>query len=282
MKKKSIIIIAILVVIIVALIIALVVTNLPKREEVADKPEEVVQEVVKEFEPVYISLDSPIVGDMYERVNITPHNVFHKFDGKELNKENISDDNICTAAFYYVNLNKKVNEIRPSVSTNGYSGKLETSFMDTAVTKMFGTIDYNYGNVYYIEDTLYLLKYDETDKVFYRMSGFGGANAPRNCSAITEVVEYEDRYEAKEMFIFGHDYPDGFDVKDYDGNVLNEGRRHTQEEIDSMESKIVGYSSDDLSKKILSTYEKEAYGYKHTFMKNSDGTYTWAKTEKLN
>ena len=278
MKKKYVIIIAILAVIIVGLIVALVVTNLPKKEKAVDEPKEDVQK----FEPLYLALDSDIVADIYERVNITPNNVFHKFDGSELNKENISDDKVNTAAYYYGNLEKKVEVMRPSIENEGHSGKLETSVMDSTVKKMFGDIDYNYANVYYIQDNVYLLRYDEKDNVFYRMSGFGGGNAPKNYSVITEVIEYEDRYEAKEMFIFGHEYPDGFEVKDYEGNRLNEGANYTQEEIDSMNSTIVGYSKEAMDKKILSAYEKQAYGYKHTFMKNSDGSYTWAKTEKLN
>lgn len=278
MKKKYLIIIAILAVVIIGLVIALVVTNLPKKEKSVDEPEAKVQE----FVPNYIALDSDIVADMYERVNIIPHYVFYKFDGKELDLENISDDDINTAAYYYGKLDRNVEEMRPSVSTNGYSGKLETRFIDSAVKKMFGDIEFNYGNIYYGQDDLFLLKYDEADKVYYRMSGFGGATAPINYSAITEVIEYEDRYEAKEMVIFGQIVGPEYEVRDYDGNVLNEDNKYKIEDFDSMESTIVGYSANNISKKVLSTYQKQAYGYKHTFMKNADGTYTWAKTEKLN
>ena len=102
MKKKYVIIIAILAVVIVGLIVALVVTNLPKKEKAVDEPKEDVQK----FEPLYLALDSDIVADMYERVKITPRDIFHKFDGNELNLENISDDALQTAAFYYGKLDK--------------------------------------------------------------------------------------------------------------------------------------------------------------------------------
>ena len=282
MKKKNIIIISILLIIIVVLTIALVIINLPKNKTDEDKLNVSNVEQKQEFEPLYIALDSDIVADMYERINIIPHNIFHRFDGNELNLEKLSDDDINTAAYYYGKLERNIEEMRPSVSANGYSGKLETRFMDSAVKKMFGDIEFNYGNIYYVQDYLYLLKYDETDKVFYRLSGFGGATVPINYSVITEVIEYEDRYEAKEIMIFGQIVGPEYEVRDYDDNVLNEDSKYKTEDFDTMESTIAGYSSDSIAKKILTKYEKQAYGYKHTFMKNSDGTYTWAKTEKLN
>ena len=276
MKKKYVIIIAILAVIIVGLIVALVVTNLPKKEKAVDEPKEEVQK----FEPLYLALDSDIVADMYERVKITPRDIFHKFDGNELNLENISDDALQTAAFYYGKLDKYSEKINSTASI--YSSKLDKKYVDEMVKKMFGVENFKHGNIYYIDEGIIRYAYDENDDIYYSLGGFGGAHAPFNYSAITEVIEYEDRYEAKEMFIFGHMVGPEYEVRDYDGNVLNENNKYKIEDFDNMESNIVGYSDNAICKKVLTAYEKQAYGYKHTFMKNSDGTYTWAKTEKLN
>ena len=39
------------------------------------------------------------------------------------------------------------------------------------------------------------------------------------------------------------------------------------------------YSNNEYNKKFISKYYDEATEYKHTFMKNEDGTYYWLKTE---
>ncbi len=280
MNKKSAIIISILVAVIIVLIIALICTVCCIKKSEKEIAGEEVGQVENEFEPLYISLDSDMVADIYERVNITPHYVFHKFDGNELNLDNISADEINTAAYYYGDLEKRIEQMNPITSKNGYDGKLATMFMDSAVNKMFGQITYNYANVYYMQDNAYILRYNEEDNVYYKISGFGGANAPTKYSVITEVVEYEDRYEVKEKFLFGHSYPmEEYSVKNYDGDEI---AKYNKEQIDAMESTVIGYASSDIDKKILSTHIDDAYEYKHTFTKNSDGTYTWLKTEKLN
>ena len=86
MRRSSVITIVILVLVIIGLIVALVVINLPQKESVDENTvienneslqDEKQQGDVSEETPTSVSLDNPIVKDMYSVLNGQTTDLFH-------------------------------------------------------------------------------------------------------------------------------------------------------------------------------------------------------------
>lgn len=285
MRRSSIITIIILILVIICLIVALVVTNLGKNDEekeitISENKESLKNNEEEKEEPVNVSLDSQVVKDMYELLN---HQIFHYFKKGYITAETLSDDYIQTIA-YYKEAKNHVEEITLENSPN-ISGRLDKKYMDEAVKKIFGDIEYEPTGALY-QDGVYEITYDANDGVYYRGSGFGGASNFGTYTAITKVEEYSDKYIVTEKLVsveLDYQTPIGiFNVYSYYGihfqyagylGVLREN------EIENLKVNHEMYSTNEKGKKIISLYYDDATEYKHTFVKNEDGSFYWQKTE---
>ena len=107
MKRSSVIAIVLLVLVIIGLIIALVVTNIPKEvdentviENNESLQDEKQQGDVSEETPTSVSLDNPIVKDMYSVLNGQTTDLFHYIKKGTLTVEDISNEYIQTIAYF--------------------------------------------------------------------------------------------------------------------------------------------------------------------------------------
>ena len=283
MRRSSIITIILLVLIIICLSVALVVTNLPKKEQPINNTSEDVTPVDEKVEtPSYLDLNSEIVADMYKRLNsgFDVIELFHYLKLGKITIEDLTDEDIQTVAFYYDCWSK----VEKSNSTLSFEdGILKVDFMDETVNKLFGNIKYEHSYAYWGKKSAKRLVYSEEDGVYHSISGFGGGSNFNYYTAITEVREYSDRYEVVEKGVgilknaFPSDectiYPYYTTITYSDEPILT---YKTEGELNGTKSV---YSGTELGKKAISTCYDQATEYKHTFMKNEDGSYYWIKSE---
>lgn len=287
MRRSSIITIIILILVIICLIVALVVTNLPQGNEQdknanIENNEEIKNDKEEKSEPEVpkkVALDNEIVQDMYNMVNGRTGDIFHCLKKGKLTVEDLSNEYIQTIAYYYDAASKVEEYIKQDEMI---SGKLEVKYMDDAVKKVFGDVDYEPTYVLYQSGDAKILKYDANENVYYRYGGFGGGTNMFTHHAITNVEEYSDKYIVTEKMLtdtyeYGH-----HNISSYygQGYVFTSSLGHISDsEVDSINITQDMYSQNETSKKLISKYYDDATEYKHTFVKNEDGSFYWQKTE---
>ncbi len=294
MRRGSVITIVFLVLIIIGLVISLVVTNLPKNNSDMgeNKPNDTVvsnnPNVEEKEEPSFVALDNAIVKDMYELLNKSNRDFFHYFTKGEITIKDFDNEDIQTIAFNCDIRDKSEEKLEESEKYMMRSGKFSKETMDNAVKKMFGDVKYEptYG---YFQSAVKskesaLFEYDKEKNVYYVNSGFGGGSDTAACTAISKVEEYSDRYEVTEKMVVTvySSYDGGYSVYPFYGTTMLYSKwigRLTQSELESLTNSHNLYSTSDYEAKLLSKYFDSATEYKHTFKKNSDGTYYWVKTE---
>lgn len=286
MRRSSIITIILLILVIISLIVALVITNLPKTGENNDTTiennenlEENQEEQEEPETPTSVALDSEIVEEMYMLINGATGDIFHWLKKGELTVDDLSNEYIQTIAFFY-DAAKNIEEIEPDDQMR--TGKLEVKYMDEAIKKVFGDVEYEPTYVLYQAGGGKILKYDSSEDIYYVYGGFGGGTNQFIHTGITNVEEYSDKYIVTEkMLIDSYEY--GYhNISSYYG----QGYRFTSSlghisdsEVDSIIITQDMYSYNDKNKKILSKYYDDATEYRHTFVKNEDGSFYWQKTE---
>ena len=290
MRKSSVITIVLLVLVIIGLIVALVATNLPQKESVDENTvienneslqDEKQQGDVVEETPTSVSLDNPIVKDMYSVLNGTT-DLFHYIKKGILTVEDLSNEYIQTIAYFTIAKNNV--EKFEQIDDQGRDGKLEKKYMDEAIKTIFGDIEYTptYALIQSDENSK-VLRYNENDGIYYEYTGFGGGGNFVSYTAITQVDEYSDRYVVTEKFVALYNVGNGnYGVYPYYGTNFRYSYylgSTTLSEIESVSVTQDLYSYTEFSEKLISKYYDEATEYKHTFMKNQDGTYYWLKTE---
>lgn len=317
MRRSSIITTLLLVLVIVGLVVALVVTNLPPKQEVTDPNNEQVvgEENVgeeKEETPTYLALDSDIAKRM--ATILYPHELVstidYFYDSKHAIKtvEDFENGELILIAFY----KGAINKVQPSDDEN-YVTMLKKSDLDAAIKEIFGDIEYtpeqfmaNYEAYEYIE---------EKETFYHKTGGGGGADAPEHSiTGVYKIEEYSDRYEVYSKYLFvtrgesivnnagtkiGH-VRNILNWKSYDSRTLNSYKDFTNESLCThiptleelcadvqvktfakpqlREGRVESIEYDERMK-ILSKYYDDATEYKHTFMKNEDGSYYWVKSE---
>ena len=287
MRRSSIITIIILILVIICLTVALVVTNLPQGNEQdknanIENNEEIKNDKEEKSEPEVpkkVALDNEIVQDMYNMVNGRTGDIFHCLKKGKLTVEDLSNEYIQTIAYYYDAASKVEEYIKQDEMI---SGKLEVKYMDAAVKKVFGDVDYEPTYVLYQSGDAKILKYDANENVYYRYGGFGGGTNMFTHHAITNVEEYSDKYIVTEKMLtdtyeYGH-----HNISSYygQGYVFTSSLGHISDsEVDSINITQDMYSQNETSKKLISKYYDDATEYKHTFVKNEDGSFYWQKTE---
>ena len=287
MRRSSIITIIILILVIIGLTVALVVTNLPQGNEQdknanIENNEEIKNDKEEKSEPEVpkkVALDNEIVQDMYNMVNGRTGDIFHCLKKGKLTVEDLSNEYIQTIAYYYDAASKVEEYIKQDEMI---SGKLEVKYMDDAVKKVFGDVDYEPTYVLYQSGDAKILKYDANENVYYRYGGFGGGTNMFTHHAITKVEEYSDKYVVTEKMLtdtyeYGH-----HNISSYygQGYVFTSSLGHISDsEVDSINITQDMYSQNETSKKLISKYYDDATEYKHTFVKNEDGSFYWQKTE---
>lgn len=307
MRRSSIITIILLVLVIIGLTVALVFTNLTKNnvdDSIGTENNEVQDnektETPKAEEPKQVDLNSDIAVEMATLLHPSLASIrfdyFYEFQNEILNQENMSNKRKLQIAFS----NKIFN-------TNMLAG---TSFskddMDNAMNKVFGNTNYtpqefdNMG-VYY--------GYDSNSKMFTTTAGGGGGQGSHIIAGIYKIDEYSDRYEvyAKALVSELGDsaYKDGYSIGDF-WEVKNADSVSPEYRLESyfvtinsdnnpysyktLEDIVSGITPKDFAKaninydytnqyKLLTKYFDQATEYKHTFMKNEDGSYYWVKSE---
>lgn len=299
MRRCSIITIVLLVLVIIGLTVALVFTNLPKNKvddsmstdnnEIMDNEN---SEVANPEEPKKVDLNSEIAVEMATLLHPSLASIrfdyFYEFQNGILNQENMSNKRKLQIAFS----NKIFN-------TNMLAG---TSFskddMDKAMNKVFGNTNYtpqefDYMGVYY--------GYDNNSKMFTTAAGGGGGQGSHIIAGIYKIDEYSDRYEvyAKALANEVNDLMNGrgeyWFVKNADSlspeyNLEYYYTNSNDSSHKSFEDIVSGIIPKDFAKaninydytnqyKLLTKYFDQAMEYKHTFMKNEDGSYYWVKSE---
>lgn len=315
MRRSSIITIVLLVLVIVLLIVTLVFTNLPKKENVDDTPIENQEELSSNGEkeenepekPVFVDLNSDVVKKMYEILSSSYE--FYKVKVGPVLPESLSNNAIQHIAFQ-ISAQYKMTDTQEI--KNGVQGKWTKADMDAAVKEVFGDISYTPGD---FSGTFPEGRYNEQEQVYYHPVGFGGGGYfPYSIHGIFSVEEYSDRYEVKEKYIYvtpkevvtpdlpRRDLGIIYTIKSWNSDLsetlgqykeIHETGYYTDiqtidEFISGVEDRNIyvgdpeklGENKDKLLKTLSKFYDK-ATEYKHTFMKNSDGTYYWVKSEVI-
>ncbi len=300
-NRVSIITILLLVLVIIGLSVALVVTNINYKKLINEKQCEITsneennddtQASVDET-PTYVSLDNEIVKDMYQILNSGPSvDLFHYFKKGVLTIEDFTDEDIQTIAFYRVKANQEELDDSEKVGIRGR--KLQTKYMDEAVKKIFGDIEYEHTYALYQDieiDGIFpkLAEYDKSSDVYYINTGFGGGSDTYAETAITKVEEYSDKYIVTEKLILTVNDSGFFTLYPFYGRNIrfdNIIERIPHSDIDNLTNtkNVYSYnditnSTNDLATKLISKYYDYCTEYKHTFMKNEDGSYYWVKSE---
>lgn len=183
-----------------------------------------------------------------------------------------------------------------------YVCKMKKSDLDNMMLKIFGKVDYT-------PQDFYAYKYFPDEEVFYGVGRGGGGEVPQPIIGTYKIEEYEERYEMYQKYIFkapyerdsnGYFYVKLLEWNSYGANVLveyttepssnsnidlpdgvNPYFKNLDELISNVEMKaftLDGVTSEE-NFKLLSKYYDQATEYKHTFMKNEDGSYYWVKSE---
>lgn len=308
MRRSSVITIILLVLVIIGLIVALVVTNLPEEKDETSS-NTVVQESSdgsngqateeEEETPTYVALDSDIAKDMYKRLNANDSFFFHYFKKGVLTQDDFTNEEKQVIAYYY-SVEDKLEELLDSEKDDSpRAKKFQVKYMDEAMMSVFGNTDYEptYGYFQTTEKTsepAHLFEYDATNNVYYVNGGWGGAPDGETYTAIAKIEEYSDRYEVTEELLIGfRTYGDEakrniysyFGARAFHSDIIEYSVSEDDILAGTNSKGVVSYSNgehytyNDYVEKMISKYYDYATEYKHTFMKNSDGTYYWVKTE---
>lgn len=300
MRRSSIITIILLVLVIIGLTVALVFTNLPK-EKVENNPDvENVDnqgsdepETPKADEPKQLDLNSDLAVEMATLLQPSLATIrfdfFYEFQNGVLNQENMSNARKLQIAFS----NKIFN------TTMLAGTKFSKDDMDKAMIKIFGNTnyipqDFEYMGVFY--------SYDNNSNTFTVTAGGGGGQGSHIIAGIYKIDEYSDRYEVfakalvNEIGNFVNGRGQYWTVKNADSVSPNYNLQQYLHASDGsfsyerLEDIVSEVTPKDFAKpninydytnqyKLLTKYFDQAMEYKHTFMKNEDGSYYWVKSE---
>ena len=309
MRRSSVITILLLVLVIVGLVVALVVTNVDfthKENDVVQDEQNSQNEVnndkqseAKEPAPTYISLDSEIVAKMYNILKSSDE-FFNSRTGV-LDHSNISDNAIQHIAYEISAKNKMTKaDVEPLIDA-----KWTKADMDASVKEIFGDISYTPSD---FSGQFPEGKYNAGEQVYYHPVGFGGGGpVPYIAHGIVSVAEYSDRYEVTEKYLYLVPRGEYNEVPiRYFGNRWTVYAWHPIESEElaqykdfteaypglvSLDEIVSGYENKniylgqkdeygyDTKMKLLCKFYDQAAEYKHTFMKNADGTFYWSKSE---
>ena len=312
MRRSSVITIVILVLVIIGLIVALAVTNLSNNEMANSQNTQTSlngenAQSINQEAGTAISLDSEIVHKAYKilRADEELYNV--KGDSKTV--KDFTNEQIQYIAYLVSAIDKM-----EMYKGNMVDRILSKTSMDESVKEVFGNVTYNPTNVnnleYNSEEQVYYRKVGYGGSVGYN---------PYSISAIVKAEEFSDRYEITEKYLYlvptlvynengqsvgarykvmnGNSYLDDIlgEYKEVgDLNIESVKNIPTVEELvsDVQEKEMYNGTEEEsskasqtlqrninVSKKLISKYYDDAAEYKHTFMKNEDGTYYWLKTE---
>ncbi len=303
MRRSSIITIILLVLVIIGLTVALVFTNLPEKVENNDNATENNEKVENKNESQKeeerakeVSLDDERVKEMYRIINHGDVDFFHYFKKGSITVKDFTDEDIQTIA-YFNSANEKKEKIEETEYLRSY--KLETKYMDEAVRRIFGDIEYTHSYARFqdsgVESELpKIAEYDSNDDMYYINTGFGGGGDTTVETAITSVKEYEEKYVVTEKLLisvrndsYGSNtsfsiypfYGTGIRFSKYLGYISSE---NIDAISDIKEMYSYNFNSDSVNEgtiKLISKYYDYCTEYKHTFMKNEDGTFYWYKSE---
>ncbi len=305
MRRSSVITIILLVIVIIGLSLALILTNLPKEEDkkevsIEDKIE--IEENNDDKEETYkeLSLTDSISVDIAKIIEpVHPYAYFYNLKKGYMTGDDI--DNKLKLCIAFFNLNKDLKD----------EDHISKAQIDESMMKVF-------GNTKYIPENFYFggvsYEYDSLNQEFNRRVFGGGGTFSTTLTGIYKVEEYSDRYVAYSKYLYTrstqvlrdengeyageemwlYSYPSF-----YDGYYVDRYYDHTDKIIPnnvSLNELIKGidgdrfvcpYEKDDGYKyeqwtsysKILNKYFDQASEYKHTFMKNEDGSFYWVKSE---
>ena len=312
MRRSSVITIVILVLVIIGLIVALAVTNLSNNEMANSQNTQTSlngenAQSINQEAGTAISLDSEIVHKAYKilRADEELYNV--KGDSKTV--KDFTNEQIQYIAYLVSAIDKM-----EMYKGNMVDRILSKKSMDESVKEVFGNVTYNPTNVnnleYNSEEQVYYRKVGYGGSVGYN---------PYSITAIVKAEEFSDRYEITEKYLYlvptlvynengqsvgarykvmnGNSYLDDIlgeykevgdlniesvknipTVEELVNNVQEKEMYNGTEEESSKASQTLQRNI-NVSKKLISKYYDDAAEYKHTFMKNEDGTYYWLKTE---
>ena len=310
MRRTSIITTLFLLLVIIGLVVALVVTNIPEKQEVTDPNdgqvvgEENVGEEKEEPEtPTNVALDSEVVKQAYKILQLTSDAYYMK-GTNEATREDLEDKNIIKAA-YMMGAKDMVQET-DFMFKNEYrvSGKIPAEEFDKIIKQIYGDVEYEHTGFGSIIATI--ATYVAEEDMYYICAGYGGGGYfSYDVKGIVKAEEYSDRYEITEKYLYieSHDGGNGsnFEIRAWHSglskslgrfseNSLEVGLPQLNELLADVTIKEI-YTGDPTTdsqaekyyietyKKILSKYYDDATEYKHTFMKNENGTFYWYKSE---
>ena len=312
MRRSSVITIVILVLVIIGLIVALAVTNLSNNEMANSQNTQTSlngenAQSINQEAGTAISLDSEIVHKAYKILRADEE--LYNVKGATKTIKDFTNEQIQYIA-YLVSAIDKMEMYKGNIVDR----ILSKTSMDESVKEVFGDVTYNPTNVnnleYNSEEQVYYRKVGYGGSVGYN---------PYSISAIVKAEEFSDRYEITEKYLYlvptlvynengqsvgarykvmnGNSYLDDIlgEYKEVgDLNIESVKNIPTVEELvsDVQEKEMYNGTEEEsskasqtlqrninVSKKLISKYYDEATEYKHTFMKNADGTYYWLKTE---
>ncbi len=290
MRRSSIITIILLVLVIIGLTVALVFTNLSEKVENNDNNVIENNGKVEENKPKEIALDSAVAEKMDALLSICfPKDYLHLIKRATLDKNDISDENKIALAYMFAEKQR---------------GEISKSEMDKLVNDVFGSCDYtpqdfNIGIGSYI--------YNKSEEKFVPTDGWGGGGQRSHpARGIYKIEEYSDRYEVYEKYLY---------IENTEQNVREEGSFNSspvwqardcnlfssdvllryvvgiKSNLKTLEEEVQGITTKEFVKsknsgvyyedemKLLTKFYDQASEYKHTFIKNEDGTFYWYKSE---
>lgn len=135
--------------------------------------------------------------------------------------------------------------------------------------------------------------YNKEDDVYYIASGFGGGGDTAAITAIVKAEEYDNRYEVTEKLLVtvANSYTSNANYSIYPfygtkmrfvkylGNITEEEIGKITDTKEMYSYNFYSEASNELTIKLISKYYDYCTEYKHTFMKNEDGSFYWYKSE---
>ncbi len=307
MRRSSIITIILLILVIIGLIVALVITNLPDKKQVEDnsaieKNDSEEDNKVKSEEPKQIELEGEVTEKIYKILSMSQS--YCKVKNGEATKKDLDNNEVQRIAYdLYIKDNyEKID----TTYANDYmvAGKFSKKEMDEAIKKVYGNLEYvpnTFGN-----NIIPLATYVESEQTYYVTAGYGGGGYfSYPIKGIIKIEEYSDRYEAYEEYLYAQssssmnttnyilkgwhsDFNKSLFVFEanrvsdlYDSVADVEPQNIYVGKVETPDESNVEYIKANLlsTQKVLTKYQDEATIYKHTFMKNEDGTFYWYKSE---
>ena len=312
MRRSSVITIVILVLVIIGLIVALAVTNLSNNEMANSQNTQTSlngenAQSINQEAGTAISLDSEIVHKAYKILRADEE--LYNVKGATKTIKDFTNEQIQYIAYLVSAIDKM-----EMYKGNMVDRILSKTSMDESVKEVFGNVTYNPTNVnnleYNSEEQVYYRKVGYGGSVGYN---------PYSISAIVKAEEFSDRYEITEKYLYlvptlvynengqsvgarykvmnGNSYLDDIlgEYKEVgDLNIESVKNIPTVEELvsDVQEKEMYNGTEEEsskasqtlqrninVSKKLISKYYDDAAEYKHTFMKNEDGSFYWLETE---